>query len=216
MDRSEPENGLPSCTVAEALLAEAAARNPGPWEAHSRYVAQGAVWIAARHPALDPERAYIYGLLHDIGRRFGVTGMRHALDGYHFLVGEGYPDPARICLTHSYPVKGEAVGATPWDGSQEEYRFLQDYLAGIEYDDYDRLIQVCDCLALPSGLCLMEKRMVDVVRRYGFNANTLPRWDGYYAAKACLEQAVGVSLYRLLPGVVENTFEWTVLSASKI
>jgi hypothetical protein len=208
MDISESTGGLPSRAVAEALLAEAAARNPGPWEPHSRLVAQGAGLIAACHPALDPERAYIYGLLHDIGRRYGVSGMRHALDGYRFLVGEGYPDPARACLTHSYPVKGEAVGATPWDGTPEDYAFLQDYLASIEYDDYDRLIQVCDALALPTGFCLMEKRLLDVVRRYGFHATTLTRWDAFFAAKECLEQSAGISLYRLLPGIVETTFGW--------
>lgn len=214
MDRNEKVNGLPGRAVAETLLVEAAARNPGPWEAHSRFVAQGAQLVAARHPSLDPERAYIYGLLHDIGRRYGVSGMRHALDGYHFLTDAGYPDPARVCLTHSYPLRGEAIGAAPWDGSPEEYRFLQDYLASIEYDDYDRLIQVCDSLALPAGFCLMEKRLVDVTRRYGCYASTLPRWEAFFAAKESLEQAIGGSLYHLLPGIVENTFGWEMDEAA--
>ena len=32
------------------------------------------------------------GLLHDIGRREGVTGMRHTLDGYRYLLEQGFDD----------------------------------------------------------------------------------------------------------------------------
>ncbi|MBN1148635.1 MAG: HD domain-containing protein [Anaerolineales bacterium] len=199
---------IPSPEQAESYLQEAALRNPGPWEAHSRYVAQGASIIAARHPLLEPERAYVLGLLHDIGRRFGVTGMRHAIDGYDFLREQGFEDAGRICLTHSYPVKGLVEAASPWDGSPQELRFLRRYLAAIEYDDYDRLIQLLDSLSLPTGFCLMEKRLIDVTLRYGVNEHTASRWRGFFQIKQHIEGAIGVSIYRLLPGVVENTFEW--------
>jgi len=197
---------LPSLQQAEAYLQEAAARNPGPWEAHSRYTAQGARLIAERHPDLDPQRAYILGLLHDIGRRCGVTQMRHVLDGYQFMEAEGYPAVGRVCLTHSYPDKNLPAQAG-WDGTPEELQFFQERLAGIEYDSYDRLIQLMDCLALPGGFCLMEKRFVDVTMRYGFKGSTIQRWRAYLAIKKHFDEAVGVSVYSLLPGVVENTFE---------
>jgi predicted hydrolase (HD superfamily) len=129
-------NAVPTCEMAEQLLAESAALNPGPWEKHSRNVARGAKIIADHLTDLDPERAYIVGLLHDIGRRFGVTGMRHALDGYQFLSKQGYGGAARICLTHSYPDKHSPHGANPWDGSEQEWQTVVDYLARIEYDDY--------------------------------------------------------------------------------
>lgn len=205
---SNPKNSLPDLNQAEQYLSEAAQLNPGPWEPHSRYVAQAAQAIAARHPHLDSQRAYILGQLHDIGRRFGMTHMRHVLDGYRFLSGEGYEAAARICLTHSYPKKDEIIGATHWDGSAEELQFVRDYIARIEYDDYDRLIQLCDCLALPNGYCLMEKRMVDVVMRYGLHDHTLSRWKAFFKAKDYFESLVGTSIYHLLPGVVENTFGW--------
>ena len=70
---------VPSLETAEALLAEAAELNPGPWVAHSHNVALAAQCLAKAHPNLEPERAYILGLLHDIGRREGVTSMRHTL-----------------------------------------------------------------------------------------------------------------------------------------
>ena len=94
---------IPTLTQAQALLAEAETRNPGPWVAHSVNVAHAAQLIAQHHPTLDADRADILGLLHDIGRREGVTGMRHVVDGYTFLHNLGDAHAARIALTHSFP-----------------------------------------------------------------------------------------------------------------
>ncbi len=197
---------LPSKSKAEALLNQAQSLNPGPWVTHSIYVAQAAEAIAACHPEMDPEAAYVLGYLHDIGRQEGVTSMRHAVDGYRFLAGLGYPFAARICLTHSYPIKNAAAGSSIWDGTDEEYQFVQTYLDQIEFTLYDRLIQLCDSLALPSGFCLLEMRLVDVVRRYGFNDLTIPKWDAFFMIKAEFDAAIGKSVYSVLPGIIENTF----------
>ncbi len=197
---------IPSRRQAEDFLADSARLNPGPWERHSRYVAQGAEILASHHPTLDPQRAYVLGLLHDIGRRAGIHDMRHIVDGFEFLSDQGFPGAARICLTHSFPVEGLVIGSSPWDGTQAELDFVEAYLGDISYDDYDRLIQLCDAIALPTGFCLMEKRFVDVVMRYGFNEMTLPRWRGFFNAKADMEAKIGRSIYELLPGVVQITF----------
>ncbi len=203
---------IPSRPAAQALLKEAGALNPGPWVPHSTHVAEAAGAIAACHPQMDSAAAYVLGLLHDIGRRVGVTGMRHALDGYNYLLSLGYGDAARISLTHSYPIKDIDAGADLWDGTPEEARFVQDLLNQLEYDLYDRLIQLCDSLAQPSGFCLMEKRLVDVVLRYGANPLTIPKWKAYFAIKDDFERAIGKSVYSLLPGVVENTFDGQILT----
>lgn len=197
---------LPTLSEAEALLDEAASQNPGPWVAHSRYAAQAARLIAAQAAPLVAESAYICGLLHDIGRRNGPSDMRHILDGYHFLQTLGFSDAARISLTHSFPIQEALSGSGKWDCSPEELRFVQEKLAGIEYDDYDRLIQLCDALALPSGFCLIEKRFVDVSLRHGFNEYTLAKWQAWLGLLQRFSAATGGPLYRLLPGIVENTF----------
>jgi HD superfamily phosphodiesterase len=72
---------LPSLKEAYEILTEAQQLNPGPWVEHSLFVAQGAKLIALHCEGMDSEAAYIVGLLHDIGRRFGVTNMRHSIDG---------------------------------------------------------------------------------------------------------------------------------------
>ena len=38
---------------------------------------------------------------------------------------------------------------------------METFVKNAVYDDYDRLVQLCDALALPSGFCLLEKRFVD-------------------------------------------------------
>ena len=109
---------IPSLQEAEALIAEAERRNPGPWVAHSRYVGEAAQAIASQHSDLDPEAAFILGFLHDIGRYFGITGMRHSLDGYNFLMELGYDDAARVALTHSYVIEDVDHVNARWDGTE--------------------------------------------------------------------------------------------------
>lgn len=201
--------GYPSVEHAEALLRESEAMNPGPWGPHSRVVAAAARAIAERDDRLEPERAYVLGLLHDVGRRTGgrgVADVRHVLDGHAFMRGLGFEESARICLTHSFPIKQADAFASAWECPPEEKRFVQEYLDSHEYTPYDRLIQLCDCLGQASGFVLVEKRLVEVALRLGFNDLTLAKWRAYLDLRREFDAAVGGSVYRLLPGVVEHTF----------
>lgn len=210
---------IPSREVSLELLADARRRNPTPWVDHALNVARAAEAIATRvsraegpggdvhdsgASSLDPETTFVLGVLHDIGRREGVTRMRHTLDGYRYLMSLGYDDAARICLTHSFPiedvkhVKTSAAGLTEWDCTPAEREFVNDYLAGIEYDDHDRLIQLCDALALPERVCTLEERFVDVVLRHGFTEYTVPRWRACLALRDHFEGRMGCSLNSVL------------------
>jgi len=162
--------------------------------------------IATQQGGLDPDAAYVMGLLHDIGRRAGVTGMRHVLDGYRYLADQGYEDAARLCMTHSFAYKHIGAIFGEWDCRPDELAFIEAYLAGIEYTDYDRLIQLCDSLAMAEGFVLMEKRMMDVALRYGINDFAVAKWKATFQIKQDFEAVIGRSIYDLLPGVVENTF----------
>ncbi len=83
---------------------------------------------------------------------------------------------------------------------------MKEFVATAVYDDYDRLVQLCDALAMPTGFCLLEKRFVDVTIRYGFHPATIKRWEKILELKALFEEKIGCSVYTLLPGVVENSF----------
>lgn len=93
-----------------------------------------------------------------------------------------------------------------WDCSEEELKFIHKYLATIEYNQYDRLIQLCDALALPNGICLMEKRMIEVALRYGTNEFTVVKWKATFKIKEDIEKEIGQSIYSFFPNVRENTF----------
>jgi hypothetical protein len=197
---------LPTLEKAEELIKEAQDLNPGPWVQHSFFVGKAAEAIAENHPQLNSQTAFILGYLHDIGRRAGVTDMRHTLDGYTFLMEQGFDFAARICITHVFPLKELNSVAGQWDCTQQELDFLDEYLATTEFDEYDRLIQLCDAIALPSGFCLVEKRLMDVALRRGVNEFSVPRWKAFLEIQKEFENAIGRSIYNVLDGVVENTF----------
>lgn len=179
--------------------------NSGPWEQHSISVANNARLIAAHVPHMDCEKAYVMGLMHDIGRRAGVTGIRHIFDGYDYMMSIGEPEIARICLTHSFPIKDVRTFFGKYDCTQEQLDFLQGFLRGNEFDDYDILIQLCDAISLPGGACIMEKRLVDVALRHGLPDFTIEKWKAFMRTKTHFDHLCGCNVYDLLPNVLENS-----------
>jgi hypothetical protein len=198
--------GVPNLEEAKLILDEGSKLNPGPWREHSLYVGKAAELIAKEDEELDGNTAYVLGLLHDIGRRYGVTSMKHSIDGYKFAIEKGYNLLARICITHSFPYQNIDAIFGKWDCSDEEYKFVKDYLDNINLSAYDKLIQLCDALALPTGYCLMEKRMLDVAMRHGVNEYTIEKWKATFEIQKYFEERIGKSIYSILPNVVENTF----------
>jgi len=190
---------------AQRELAVAAQLNPGPWQQHSLSVAENARLIAQHVSHMDSGKAYVMGLMHDIGRRAGVTGIRHIFDGYDYMMSLREPELARICLTHSFPIKDVRAFFGKYDCTQEQIDFLKSFLVQCEFDDYDILIQLCDAISLPKGACIMEKRFVDVALRYGVQDYTTKRWRAYLELKKYFDSLCGCDIYTLLPGVFENS-----------
>ena len=180
-------------------------KNPGPWVEHSRSVAENVRRIAEHTDCIDPDTAYTMGLLHDIGRAAGVSGIRHIFDGHDRMIALGQPTIARICLTHSFPLKNIRAFQGSFDCSKQQLAFLQCFLDSCSYDNYDRLIQLCDALSLPSGACILEKRLVDVALRHGINDLSLEKWSAFLQLKQHFDRLCRCNLYTLLPNVLENS-----------
>lgn len=187
---------IPEREEAERLLEEAEKCNPGPWGNHSRTAAMCAERIALACGDMNPEKAYVLGLLHDIGRKFGTRHMGHIYDGYHYMLDLGYDEAAKICLTHSFPLKDISTYIGNIDVAPDEYEELKAALDGAGYDDYDRLIQLCDSLAGADGVMAIEERMSDVKRRYG--SFPQDRWDKNIALKKWFEEKIGSEIYEVL------------------
>lgn len=187
---------LPEREEAHRLLEEAGKCNPGPWITHSLYTAQCAEKIAKRCLGMDSEKAYIVGLLHDIGRKFGVRHMGHIYDGCRYMMEQGYDEVARICLSHSFNLQTLKSYIGRHDILPEEKAELAGWLEAMEYDDYDLLIQLCDSLADAEGVTTIEERMLDVKRRYG--AYPDEKWNKNMELKALFEEKMGEDIYKVV------------------
>lgn len=180
--------------------------NPGPWRDHSYHVARAAEMIAKHCEDLDSEKAFVCGLLHDIGRRTGIAAVRHIIDGYDYAMSQGWDEIARVCLTHSFPIKDIEADIGKKDITIEQYEFIDQYLKDITYDDYDKLIILCDALADANGFCILEKRFIDTTRRYGIYSFSVERWNKTYEYKEYFEKKIGKSIYALLPGIEQSIY----------
>lgn len=192
---------LPARTEAERLLREAERCNPGPWGNHSRVAAHCAEKIAELCEGMDAEKAYILGLLHDIGRKFGVRHLGHVSDGYTYMMSLGYEEAAKICLTHSFQNQSMEDYIGKSDTSDEEQKLIHTALGNVVMDDYDRLIQLCDALAGNEGVLDMEERMEDVKKRYG--SYPQEKWDSNVKLKDYFEKKIGKDIYE---AVEKETF----------
>lgn len=206
------EYKVPTLEDAKLLLKEAESLFPGPWVQHSIYTAEAAKLIAENCDGMDSEVAYVLGILHDFGRRdsskYGITTIVHMLGGYNYSKELGYDLLAKICMTHSCPSKSiyDIDDIVNKNCTDEEYEFVEKYFNEVEYNDYDKLIQLCDALALHNGFTLMEKRLIDVALRHGVNEYTVSKWKAFMELKNYFEEKMGKSIYSILPGVIENTF----------
>ncbi|HPX15311.1 MAG TPA: HDIG domain-containing protein [Petrotogaceae bacterium] len=188
----------PDRKTAHDILNQASEMNPGKWIEHSKNTAYAAEKIARHIKGLDREKAYTAGLLHDIGRREGVRNLHHIICGYEYMMSLEYDGTAKISMTHSFALKNLNTYLGEYDCTDAELDFIRTYIENVQYDDYDLLIQLCDCLALADGLCIIEQRLVDVAMRYGFNELTIPKWKKIFEIKTYFEKIMGTSIYDVL------------------
>lgn len=195
---------LPSIDEALYELKIAGEMNPGPWVKHSENVGIAARNIAHLVPGLDENKAYIVGLLHDIGRRVGIVNIpKHVYAGYQYCTEKHWDEAARICMTHSYVLMKDEFNFEPQ--TTEEIEIKKYILQCGEADDYDRLIQMCDALATDYGFVILEKRFVDVTRRHGIMEDYIKGWDVTFRTKEDFEKRMGCSIYDVLPDIGKTT-----------
>lgn len=194
---------LPTIEEAKKELQMAEIKNPGPWVKHSLNVGIAARNIAEKIPGMDAKKAYIVGMLHDIGRRVGVVNIpKHVYEGYQYCMEKGWDEAARICMTHSYVLMQEEFAYEP---TTKEELAIKKYIQNCQTDDYDLLIQLCDSLATDYGFVILEKRFVDVTRRYGIMKTYIEGWNRTFEIKEYFEEKMGCSVYDVLPDIGRTT-----------
>lgn len=93
-----------------------------------------------------------------------------------------------------------------FDVSGEDYLFMKDFVENAVYDDYDRLVQLCDALAMPTGFCLLEKRFVDVTIRYGVHPFTVDRWKKFCSSRRSLRKKRAVPFMSFCRASLKTVF----------
>lgn len=111
---------------------------------------------------------------------------------------------ANICLTHSYPTKNIYHDISKMDINPVDQKEMEQFISNHNYNDYDKLIILCDALALPDRLCILEQRFVDTSIRYGTFPFTVLRWTATYELKKYFESKMDCSLYSILPEIKET------------
>ena len=196
---------LPTKDEALKELEIAGQINPGPWVKHSINTGVAARNIAEKIPGMDPEKAYVVGLMHDIGRRckYGFVDIpTHVYEGYKYCMEKGWDEAARICMTHSYLLMQDEFDYEP---ETENEKAIKAYIMDCIADDYDKLIQLCDSLAVDYGFVILEKRFVDVTRRYGIMEGYIKGWEVAFSIKEYFEEKMGCSIYDVLPDIGKAT-----------
>lgn len=172
---------------------------------HTKNVAESAEKIASRTSYLNPEKAYILGLLHDQGKRIDEksTNKFHGKDGYEQMLEMGYKEVAKVCLTHTFPTK-EFNSEDFWY-PKEWQDWIRKELENVEYDDYDRLIQFCDKIAEGLTMISIEERANKIVSRYGLGKEVLEQLilEGMQLKKY-FDDLCGEDVYKILGVEVNN------------
>ena len=167
---------------------------------HSAMVAVCAEMIASRIPEIDGQKAYIMGLFHDYGKLtydYERSDKFHGLEGYKVLNKLGYDELARICLTHTF-YEQELNIKEYASYNPSEMRKCRKLLQEVAFDDYDRLIQLCDRLSIGVNYNLKE-RMKYLQNTYKIPTVQLKKkYREALKLKSYFDSKCGCDIYKLL------------------
>ena len=88
----------------------------------------------------------------------------------------GWDEVAKVCITHAFMIQDIDTSIGVFDMDDEDRLFMKRFVENASYDEYDRLVQLCDAVAMPEGFCILEKRFVDVALCYGLSGHLLDFW----------------------------------------
>lgn len=125
--------------------------------------------IASAVRNLNPEKAYVLGLLHDAGRISDekTEGTFHGLTGFDYLIKNNMPSAARIAFTHCF--YEPQLNLSMYRMKPQDYVRSRELLKQISFDDYDYLIQLADILNDCGRQCTIEYRFNSVAKRHNLN-----------------------------------------------
>lgn len=168
------------------------------WITHSICVANTAS-IIAKELNLDVDYAKTLGYIHDYGKAIGDFS-KHDINGFNYLKDLGYDEEYySICLTHGYLNNDVMCTA---GGIPEDIPFRTEYIKTHEYSIYEKLICLCDLMCTQEVIGI-DKRLIDIIIRYGAYSNTQYQVMETYKLKEYFDNLLGYNLYKLFPDIVK-------------
>lgn len=168
------------------------------WITHSICVANTAS-IIAKELNLDVDYAKTLGYIHDYGKAVGDFS-KHDINGFNYLKTLGYDEEYySICLTHGYLNNDVMCTA---GGIPEDIPFRTEYIKTHEYSIYEKLICLCDLMCTQEVIGI-DKRLIDIIIRYGAYSNTRYQVMETYKLKEYFDNLLGYNLYKLFPDIVK-------------
>ncbi len=183
----------------EKEYAVAMGRNLDTWYMYYNHilgVAELAKKIAQKSDDLNPQKAYLMGLLHDIGKLKEQHLQRHhGVIGYEILkdIDE---DIARVCLTHMFYYNKKPKFDKTFFNNQDDYDFVCEYLEKSSINEYDKLIQCADGFADKRGLVTLEQRAEDFEKRHNMKVPS-KALEGVISLKSYFEGKINQDIYSL-------------------
>lgn len=184
------------------------------WLTHSFYVANIARAIATK-VNLDTNLAYTGGLFHDVGRCLQSSNCEpnlfHEVYGYKFMMEHGYPELARFCITHASINKEKILNyyRTNKDKfKKSDVEFFITTLSQMTFNEYDKIIQLSDNLAVKEGYVFLEQRIIDIIKRRGNAEYFIDYFDDIFNLKKYFENKIGQSIYKLIPDFIDKSLSF--------
>lgn len=198
---------IPTVAEAKAILDEEEKKpQTTKWIVHSRGVGEVVERIAntlvAKGQTLDIDRAVAMGYLHDIGKAVPPKG-NHLVNGYYWLKEHGYDeDFAVISLIH-HSITNDAACSIGVPPDPERDQLIYDTVRKHNFTFEERLVVLSDSLCNDVPMTF-EKRVVDVITRYGVCEKTPERLIRTRELITQIEEILGHNLYDLFPEMKEN------------
>ena len=168
------------------------------WITHSICVGNTAS-IIAKELNLDVDYAKTLGYIHDYGKAVGDFS-KHDINGFNYLKDLGYDEEYySICLTHGY-LNNDFMCAA--GGIPEDIPFRTEYIKTHKCSIYEKLICLCDLMCMQEMIGI-DKRLIDVIIRYGAYSNTQYHVKETYKLKEYFDNLLGYNLYKLFPDIVK-------------
>ena len=166
------------------------------WITHSICVANTAS-VIAKELNLDVEYAKTLGYIHDYGKAVGDFPKHD----FNYLKELGYDEEYySICLTHGY-LNNDVMCAA--GGIPRDIPFRTEYIKNHKYSIYEKLICLCDLMCAQEVIGI-DKRLIDIIIRYGAYSNTQYHVKEVYKLKKYFDDLLGYNLYNLFPEMMNT------------